>query len=365
MIKHQWWPNRRIAIMMVKKLVLALFTTLAIQLYGVGFVAETLVKTRDGYKTIQDINAGDLVTCYDFKGSCVERPVIKVIKTYTDTHVELLISGEKISVAPDHKFYLPDKNAWLEAKDLTAGHVLLSNCTNLVTIDEVQFVLSSQLVYDLTVADYHNFCVSTHDIHVHNFFPAIVLTVGYAFGAGGGGGLFINVAGPLALGALFYYSTHSNRGREYDYSPSENTQSSTRINKEGNEFSSGCGGKAEQQPASAGCFTEREKPTNVYSQPLGEKKPCTAFGCGSTQDIRDSTIFHKGVKDKEDNLPINKGDVPFVPKKNKDGKIPRDKEGGFMDNHGRSWRWDPKKNEWDVQQGKGHINVNKYGKITH
>ena len=47
--------------------------------------------------------------------------------------------------------------------------------------------------------------------------------------------------------------------------------------------------------------------------------------------------------------------------------IPRDNEGGFIDNRGRSWKWDPKKKEWDVQidGGETHINVNPDGKITH
>lgn len=73
-----------------------------------------------------------------------------------------------------------------------------------------------------------------------------------------------------------------------------------------------------------------------------------------------------GIKDKEKRLPKG-GDVPFIPKKTKDGKIPRNEHGDFLDKWGRGWRWDPIKNEWDVQidGGEDHLNVDENGKITH
>jgi hypothetical protein len=80
----------------------------------------------------------------------------------------------------------------------------------------------------------------------------------------------------------------------------------------------------------------------------------------------DEKSEEKGSKIKEEKLP-SKGDYPFIPKKTKDAKIPKDRNGGFIDKHGNSWIWDPKKEEWDVQLdgGKRHRNVNKDGMITH
>jgi hypothetical protein len=61
------------------------------------------------------------------------------------------------------------------------------------------------------------------------------------------------------------------------------------------------------------------------------------------------------------------GDFPFYPKKTKDGKLLRNRKGGFIDKYGNSWEWDPKKQEWDVQHfGTTNIqNVNMRGMKTH
>jgi hypothetical protein len=112
---------------------------------------------------------------------------------------------------------------------------------------------------------------------------------------------------------------------------------------------------------------------------LGDGLAITGIGCGFgalglglwktfTNDPNKINIhiLQSGTKDKEDKLPTS-GEIPFEPQKTKNGKIPRDRQGGFIDKHGRSWRWDPKKNEWDVQinGGRRHLNVNPQGNITH
>ncbi|MBK7575334.1 MAG: hypothetical protein IPI26_08795 [Elusimicrobia bacterium] len=65
------------------------------------------------------------------------------------------------------------------------------------------------------------------------------------------------------------------------------------------------------------------------------------------------------------NLPTG-GQCPFKPKKQKGEKLQKDKEGGFIDEKGNSWQWDPRKQEWDVQHDDGsHTNVGTHGNITH
>ena len=61
------------------------------------------------------------------------------------------------------------------------------------------------------------------------------------------------------------------------------------------------------------------------------------------------------------------GDVQYYPPKHvKGGELPRDRKGGIVDRNGNSWRWDPKKSEWDVQHPDGsHTNVNADGDVTH
>ena len=76
----------------------------------------------------------------------------------------------------------------------------------------------------------------------------------------------------------------------------------------------------------------------------------------------DETIMAAGTK--ESLLPKS-GDYPFKAPKTKDSKVPRNKQGHYIDSKGNGWRWDPIKSEWDVQTKKGHRNVNVNGKETH
>jgi hypothetical protein len=190
--------------------------------YSEGFVAGTLIKTPSGYTAIEKLHVGDSVICYDFKNRGVERPVTRVIKKHTDVLVQLTIASELISVAPDHTFYLPRERKWVAAQDLTPDHVLLSHCAELVSIDDIQVIPYGADVYDITVAGCHNFCVSQHEIHVHNFAPFVIVGISWAFGAGVGGGLAVTGTlgiGALAIGAVLYNSEH--RQREYIYTTME------------------------------------------------------------------------------------------------------------------------------------------------
>jgi Domain of unknown function (DUF6531) len=85
------------------------------------------------------------------------------------------------------------------------------------------------------------------------------------------------------------------------------------------------------------------------------------FVLGTTAPVGGSL----SVQDKERMLP-KRGDVAYVPPRSKGGDIPRDRQGGFVDRGGNSWRWDGKKGEWDVQHPDGsHTNVGPDGKVTH
>jgi hypothetical protein len=182
--------------------------------YGEGFIAGTLIKTPSGYTPIEKLCIGDSVICYDSKDRCIERPITHVIKKQTRTIVQLTVGDELIVVEADHKFYLPQENTWVEARALAPGHVLLKHCTELVVVEEAQEILQPADVYDISVADYHNFCVSHQDVHVHNFIPFIIVGISWAFGAGAGGGLAVTGTlgvGALALGAMLYNSEHRQR----------------------------------------------------------------------------------------------------------------------------------------------------------
>lgn len=183
--------------------------------HGEGFVQGTLVKTPNGYVDIAELKIGDGVVCYDFNGSCVEKPITDVIKKHTEMCIELVVNGEKIYVAPDQKFYLPREREWIEAKDLVSGHVLLSHCATFFTVDDLRHIFLDEDVYDVTVKDFHNFCVSRHDIHVHNFFPLIAIGITWTIGEG------IAIAGGIGFGAAIvgtalYQSSKNARPHTFD-----------------------------------------------------------------------------------------------------------------------------------------------------
>lgn len=163
---------------------------------GEGFIAGTLVKTPSGYVEIETIQKGDRVICYDFLGKCTETTVIDQVQTHDTSYIEIKILDEIVYVAPDHKFYLPITQTWVAARDLLPGHILLKHCSDLVIIDRVTEINMDADFYDLTIADHHNFCVSKHDIHVHNFLPALGLTITWLIGEG------IVVTGTAAVGGL-------------------------------------------------------------------------------------------------------------------------------------------------------------------
>jgi RHS repeat-associated protein len=60
------------------------------------------------------------------------------------------------------------------------------------------------------------------------------------------------------------------------------------------------------------------------------------------------------------------GSCPYEPKKQKSKEPIRNKQGDYIDDKGNAWRWNPNKQEWDVQHPDGtHTNVSPSGEVTH
>ncbi|MBP6869903.1 hypothetical protein KBC04_03410 [Candidatus Babeliales bacterium] len=124
-----------------------------------------------------------------------------------------------------------------------------------------------------------------------------------------------------------------------------------------------------KQPDKIGCgsTTPVKWPTNTGHEPV-EIFPEKTTGCGGKVEELDVSLILQNEKyqttAKEELLPKS-GKNPFEPKKHKGKGFLRDKQGGYIDKHNRSWNWDPVKGEWDVVGKKGHKNVNPKGKETH
>lgn len=164
----------------MKRMLLFLCLLTTSLLHGEGFIAGTLVKTPTGYTPIEELKIGDTVICFDLKGSCLEKKVTYTHQKHVTRFLIITVNNKEIIVADDHTFYIPSEEKWVIAEELKIGHVLFKNCLEQVTIDQIQEIPVNDSAYDITVDEYHNFCVTQEDIIVHNVIPL------FAWGAGQG-----------------------------------------------------------------------------------------------------------------------------------------------------------------------------------
>ena len=164
---------------MVNMIILAcLFVTSFI--HGEGFIQGTLIKTRDnGYKPIEQVEANEYVFALDADKNLVSTRVEAVLGRYQSHWCIISLDGIKITAESTQKFYHAEKEAWVEAKDLVIGDILLEACGyKKIVSDEIVHVKRDIYSYSLYLDKYHNFCVTEHDILAHNVIPLLVWGVG-------------------------------------------------------------------------------------------------------------------------------------------------------------------------------------------
>jgi hypothetical protein len=154
------------------------------QLHAEEFLYGTQVKTPTGYVAIEKLQVHNSVICCDDNWAFAEQSVIAINQKQVTHYIKIIIGNESICATINQKFYIPKKQAWFEAQTIIPGDMLLSNHLTLVKVDNVINVNEEANVYSITVDGYHNYCVSSLDIHVHNFIPAIALGISWAFGSG-------------------------------------------------------------------------------------------------------------------------------------------------------------------------------------
>jgi len=137
---------------------------------GACFVEGTLVNTPDrGLIPIEKIRKGQNVFAYDHKiNEVVESKVINTFERMWSTILEIEINGDVVMTTEEHPFYIPSMKEYLPADDLIIGTDLLamngenSIVTNIVKRDTLI------MVYNLEIAQHHNYFVSNESILVHN-----------------------------------------------------------------------------------------------------------------------------------------------------------------------------------------------------
>jgi IMP dehydrogenase len=150
---------------------------------GIGggcFSKGTLVRTEHGYKPIESVEVGDVVTTHTGE----KKPVTN---TFTHQNKNSFVVINDIEATPNHEFYVLHKKyrdivtddnlsqyaEWIPAEDLDKSYLLLQakmlSKFNIVEIQSIETTENpSGIAYDLEVAENHSYTVSKEDIVVHN-----------------------------------------------------------------------------------------------------------------------------------------------------------------------------------------------------
>lgn len=141
-----------------------------------GFVIGTFVKTDGNYQRIEDIQSGQLITSYDIRNkNQTERKVINVYKESVERYIQITLDSMVLNAAFDQKFYIPSKNIWVTAYELSESNELQQHFPSKIL--DIKAVLEQADICKLTVEIDHNFYVTKDDLLTHNF--AFAIPAGY------------------------------------------------------------------------------------------------------------------------------------------------------------------------------------------
>lgn len=137
------------------------------------FDADTEVLTDKGYKSIEEIEVGELIfSKSELSGEVDLKPVTDLLRYDNRAFYELILVGPQgtfvtLDVTDDHLFWVIDRG-WALSGSLEIG-------TKLIALDEKIYQVVSMLPtgvvgesYNLEVSDFHTYFVGTENIWVHN-----------------------------------------------------------------------------------------------------------------------------------------------------------------------------------------------------
>ena len=146
---------------------------------GGCFLGHTLVRTPNGQRRIDELQAGDQVLSFDDKGTLHEATILKVHEHPNErVYRYQLWGGASLDATPNH-WVLNQFNAFVAIGSLGADDCLVDENNHLRPIVDRE-ELPAGTVYNLTVEGHHTFIAG--GIRVHN------AGLGVLQGAGGGGG---------------------------------------------------------------------------------------------------------------------------------------------------------------------------------
>lgn len=169
-----------------KTVVFIIFIVCISKVFCEGFIAGTLIKAAiDQYIPIEMIEVGDNVYCCDAAGTFTTSNVTAAQSYEASKLIQLFFENETITCVSDQLFYLGESIGWRKAHDLHVGDHITSAEGDFSMVQAIETLNEIQVMYDITVEDYHNFYVSQSALLVHNVIflaagPVVAPVVGSA-----------------------------------------------------------------------------------------------------------------------------------------------------------------------------------------
>ena len=140
------------------------------QVKAACFTAGTKIYTKDGFKNIEAVKAGDYV--WSENPETYEKALKKVKKIFVrekDSIIRLSINGEVIETTDEHPFYV-DGIGFVNAGDLKAGDEVRTADGSTGRVESLERITPDEpiKVYNFEVEDFHTYYVSEQKVLVHN-----------------------------------------------------------------------------------------------------------------------------------------------------------------------------------------------------
>jgi hypothetical protein len=167
------------------------------------FSGDTLIRTPEGLKQIQEIKVGDTVSSYDIEKKLMqESKVLKTFNRSANEYYKLTVDNKIIRVTQEHPFYT--KNGWKKVRELSKGEELFTG-SSWVILQKIEVVKDTLTVFNMHVDGPNNYFAG--GVLVHNK-PDVEVgadlilnggdgdNIGKVFIASNGGNVGIGVSSP-------------------------------------------------------------------------------------------------------------------------------------------------------------------------
>ncbi len=134
----------------------------------VCFEEGTKVYTENGLVNIEELKQGINVYSYNFEKEELElNSIVKFFKREVTEVYNITVGKEVITVTSEHPFYVTGKG-WVKVRDLKEEDLLLTSKGKTKKITTITKENRTLFVYNIEVADNHNYFVSKKKVLVHN-----------------------------------------------------------------------------------------------------------------------------------------------------------------------------------------------------